>query len=248
MQSQCKSPKKPTSALGLMGAVLLPAVLFTVAGCGPEEVPYVPKPAYAGEKASLPGVASVPKKTIKEGDAYTVWGASYYLRSRVHHKDVEGKDMKITGYIVKTTLPEAPKCAVHETGKADPEGCVAPIPAFWVGDTKDAPLTECVKIMGWASNYAQLYDAIKEFKKRAAKKVKSKKDEEPVSDAFWGVKIPDPLPVAGAKVTVKGSYGTTFTKATSGAEADPIMGLLTFEDITYIEPPTEKASLPGMKP
>jgi hypothetical protein len=61
------------------------------------------------------------------------------------------------------------------------------------------------------------------------------------------VKIPSPLPVAGYKVTVKGSYSTTFTKATSGAEADPIMGLLTFEELTFLEQPTELATLPGMK-
>jgi hypothetical protein len=244
MRSHSKTNRFSFGVVGLLASTL---VSGAVAGCGAEEVKYEPKPAYTGEKASLPPVGNVPKKPLKDGEAYTVWGASYYLRSRVHRPDVDGKDMKVTGYIVKTTLPEAPKCSVHETGKADPEGCVAPIPAFWIGETKDAPLNECIKVMGWASNNAQIYDAIKEFKKREKMKARPGKELEPVADAFWGVKIPNPLPVAGAKVVVKGSYSTTFTKATSGAEADPIMGLLTYDEITYLEPASELASLPGMK-
>jgi hypothetical protein len=220
------------------------SVLLLAFGCGNEEVKYEPKPAYSGEKASLPGVGQVPAKPIKQGENYTVWGASYQLRSRVYHSDINDKDIKIAGYVVKTNLPDAPECAVHETGKADPEGCNAPIPTIWLGDTKDAPLEECVRVMGWASNFAQLYDAIKEFKKRERSK---KEDEEPVQDAMWGVNIPNPLPVKGAKVVVKGNYSTTFTKATTGLVSDPLMGVLTYDSIEYVEKPEELASLPGMK-
>jgi hypothetical protein len=162
----------------------------------------------------------------------------------VHHKDVAGKNLKITGYISKTNLADAPECAVHETGKEDPEGCSPPIPAFWLCDTKDAPEKDCIKVMGWASNFAQIYDAVEAYEKE---KDKAKDDKEPRTDNFWGVQIPDPLPNVGAKVTVKGDYGTTFTRATSGAEADPIMGLITYEEIEYLEPPPEAATLPGMK-
>ena len=70
---------------------------------------------------------------------------------------------------------------------------------------------------------------------------------EAVTDNFWGVKIPDPLPVKGAKVTVKGDYATTFTKATSGTVADPIMGVMTYEEIETVEQGAEIATLPGMK-
>ncbi|HEX7453359.1 MAG TPA: hypothetical protein VF294_13785 [Polyangiaceae bacterium] len=221
------------------GLAFLFAASVATVGCGPDEVKYTPHPAYTGAKASLPPVANVPKKPIKNGEAYTVWGASYYLRSPVHKKEVAGKALSITGYIVKTNLAEAPACAVHKGGKADPENCKPPIPAFWLGDSKDAPEAETIKVMGWASNFAQIFDAITEFDKG--------KDNAEHLDTFWQVKIPNPLPAAGAKVTIKGNYGTTFTKSSTGAEADPFMGMLTFEEMTVAEPGADISTLPGVK-
>src|SRR5689334_861925 len=157
-------------------------------GCGGEEVKYEPRPAPSGAKANLPAVPNVPQKPIKAGDAYTVWGASYYLRSRVHHKEVNGKKLSLTGYISKTNLPQAPECAVHKAGKADPENCKPPIPTFWLCDTKEAPDSECIKVMGWASNFAQLYDAIEKYDK-------VKEGEQPKElhqDTFWSTTIPYP--------------------------------------------------------
>lgn len=210
-----------------------------ISGCGGDEVKYEPKPAYDGPKANLPPVPNVPKKPIKQGEAYTVWGASYSLRSRVHRKDVAGKKISLVGYITKTNLPDAPKCAVHKGGEADPENCRPPIPAFWIGDTKDAPQAETVKVMGWASNFAQVYDAIKEFDKG--------KDDAEYNDTFWGVKVPNPLPAVGAKVSVTGTYGNTFTQSSTGAEADPFMGLLSYQEMQVLEPAGELATLPGLK-
>jgi hypothetical protein len=218
---------------------LVSAFCIGTTGCGPEEVKYTPKPASTGPKASLPGVANLPKRPLKQGDAYTVWGASYSLRSRVKRKEVAGKKLAITGYIVKTNIPDAPECAVHKGGKADPENCKPPVPAFWLGDTKDAPESETIKVMGWASNFAQIYDAIEEFDKG--------KENAEFSDTFWGVKIPNPLPAKGAKVTVTGNYSTTFTKSSTGAEADPFMGLLELQEMTVLEQAPELAALPGMK-
>lgn len=226
------------------GGLVLPVV--ALGGCADKGEPYQPKTPPAGVKANLPSVPSVPKHPIKEGDAYTVWGASYSLRSRVHHDEVAGRDIKVTGYITATNLAEAPKCAIHATGKQDPEGCEAPIPTFWIADRKDAPKEESIKVLGWASNFAQLYDAVNEYRKRRARR--SKTEPEPLQDNFWGVKIPYPLPGPGAKVTVSGNYSTTFTRATSGTEADPIMGILTYDDIQYHEEPAEIATLPGMRP
>lgn len=223
---------------------MLTATATATAGCGSDEIPYEPRQSPSGVTANLPPVPNVPQKPIKAGDAYTVWGASYYLRSRVHQKEVAGQTLKITGYVTRTNLPDAPECAVHETGKADPEDCNAPVPAFWIADTKDADPKDSIKVMGWASNFAQIYDAIKQYKKDEKK---DKADKEPLMDAFWGVNIPDPLPVKGQKVTVKGNYGTTFTRSTSGTEADPIMGVITYEEIEVVEGVDEKATLPGMK-
>jgi hypothetical protein len=217
---------------------LLAALAFGSA-CGGEEVKYEPRPAYNGPKASLPSVPNVSKKPVKNGDAYTVWGASYSLRSRVHRKEVAGKKITLVGYITKTNLPDAPACAVHKGGKADPENCKPPIPAFWIGDSKDAAPNETIKVMGWASNFAQVYDAIKEFDK-------GKEDAE-YSDTFWGVKIPNPLPAVGAKVSVAGTYSTTFTQSSTGAEADPFMGLLAMQEFKVLEPAPELSTLPGIK-
>ncbi|MGC4092315.1 MAG: hypothetical protein QM756_31415 [Polyangiaceae bacterium] len=215
------------------------AACTTLAGCGGEEVKYEPRPAYSGQKASLPPVPNVPKKPVKNGDAYTVWGASYSLRSRVHRKEVAGKKLTLTGYITKTNLADAPACAVHKGGKADPENCKPPIPAFWIGDSKDAPLQECIKVMGFASNFAQVWEAINEFDK-------GKEDAE-YSDTFWGVKIPNPLPAVGAKVNVTGNYGTTFTQSSTGAEADPVMGLMGMQELKELEAAPDLATLPGVK-
>jgi hypothetical protein len=222
----------------LSASALSAMLVLGVAGCGEGDIKYQARSAPSGVTASLPPVPNVPQKPIKQGDAYTVWGASYNLRSRVHRKEVSGKKLNVTGYITKTNLPNAPACAVHEGGKADPEGCNAPVPAFWIGDSKDAPESESIKVMGWASNFARVYDAIEEY---------DKKDDAVVEDTFWGIKVPNPLPNVGAKVTVKGDYSSTFVRASTGTEADPIMGLITFESITYHEPPPEPAILPGMK-
>lgn len=215
------------------------AFSFGTISCGGDEIKYEPRAAYKGSKVDLPAVPNVPQKPIKQGDAYTVWGASYSLRSPVHRKDVNDKKISITGYITKTNLENAPECAVHKGGKADPEGCNAPIPAFWIAETKDAAEKDSIKVMGWASNYAQVYDAIEEYDK-------GKEDAEH-SDTFWGVKTPKPLPAKGAKVTVTGKYSTVFSGSSTGAEADPIMGIMTYESMTEHEPAPELATLPGVK-
>jgi hypothetical protein len=214
-------------------------VSFSLCGCGGEEVKYEPKPAVSGAKAQLPPVPNVAKKPLKAGDAYTIFGASYSLRSRVHRKEVVGKKISLTGYITKTNLADAPECAVHKGGKADPEDCKPPVPTFWLGDTKDAPEGDTIKVLGWASNFAQIFDAIEEFDK-------GKEDAEHL-DTFWGINTPKPLPAQGAKVTVTGTYSTTFMQASAGAEADPYQGILSYQEMTVIEEAPELATLPGVK-
>lgn len=220
-------------------STLITALCFGALGCGQDEVKYTPRPASSGAKPSLPPAANLPKRPLKNGDAYTVWGASYSLRSRTHRKEVAGKRLAIQGYITKSNMQDAPACAVHKAGKADPESCKAPVPAFWIGDTKDAPEADCIKVMGWASNFAQIFDAIDEFDKG--------KENAEYNDANWGVKVPNPLPAVGAKVTVTGQYGVSFSKASSGAEADPFMGVIDFQEMTVQEPAPELATLPGKK-
>ena len=64
-------------------------------------------------------------------------------------------------------------------------------------------------------------------------------------DTFWGIKTPNPLPAPGAKVTVTGTYSTTFMQASAGAEADPYQGIMSYQEMTVLEPAAELATLPG---
>ena len=220
-------------------STLISALCLGAFGCTQDEVPYKPHGANSGARASLPPAANLPKRPVKNGDTWTVWGASYSLRSRIHRKEVANKRLSIAGYIVKSNMGDAPACAVHKAGKADAEDCKAPVPAFWLGDTKDAPEADCIKVMGWASNFSQLFDAIDEFDKG--------KDNAEYNDSNWRVKVQNPLPAVGAKVTVTGQYGVSFSKASSGAEADPFMGVMDFQEMTIQEPAAELATLPGKK-
>ena len=218
--------------------ILVAALLTSVAGCGREEIKYKPRTAPKAQ-ITLPAVPNVPQTPLKRGDVYTVWGASYSLRSRIMHKDIADKPLTLEGYIVDTNLAEAPECAVHKGGKADPENCKAAVPTFWLGDDKSASRKDCIRVMGWASNYAQIFDAIKE--------IDEKGDKANPTDTFWGKEIPKPLPSKGAKVRVTGPYSTIFAGASTGAEADPIMGILTYTKIEVLEEAPELATLPGVE-
>lgn len=211
-------------------------------GCGNADEPYTTKPAYSGRKPTLPAVPTLPTKKKKDGDAYTIWGVTHDLRSRVHNEDVNNKKITITGYIVKTNYAGAPACAVHKTGKADAADCKAEVPTFWIADEK-GETKDMIAVMGWASNFAQMFTLIEAIDRAP----KGKEGEAKLADEFWGAELPNPLPNVGAKVKVTGTYGVTFTKASSGAAADPKYGIMTSEKIEYIEPPPEKAYLPGMK-
>jgi hypothetical protein len=228
------------NASAIVFAACLGAVVL---GCGEEEKPYDAKPAWSGKKASVPPVPTLPSKAKKDASgAYTIAGVTHDLRSRVHREDVDGKKITIVGYIVKVNYADAPKCAVHKTGKADPADCKPPIPTFAIADEK-GETKDMIDVMGWSSNFAQMFDMIEAIDKAP----KGKESEVKKSDEFWGGELPNPLPNVGAKVKVTGTYGVTFTKATGGTAANPKYGIMTAEKIEYVEPPPEKVYLPGMK-
>ncbi len=244
--------KLPTAAvLVALGLSLL------LAGCGQEEKPYQPEPAYSGPKPNLPAVPTLPNKKKKVGGAYTVWGASHDLRSRVHRDDFKDKPTSIVGWIVDTNYARAckeemkpshkeapcvPRCAIHRTGKADPPDCKAPVPAFYIADEKGEK-TEIIPVKGWSSNFAQMFTLIEAIDKAP----KGDEEEPQLADEFWGMDLPNPLPNIGARVKVTGQYGVTFTKATGGAAANPKYGIMTVDKIEYLEKPPKLAALPGMK-
>lgn len=228
--------------------------LSSFSACKAEEKPYAPKPVYSGKKANLPAVPSLPNKAKKEGDAYTVWGAIHDLRNEVHSKDFEGKEVTIVGYIVKTNYavacqddkaqgeredPCVPKCAVHKTGKADPEGCTAPIPAFWVAESPDEKdfKTKAIPAKGWASNPASLFSMVEE--------IDAKAEKAELVDTFTQNKLPNPLPNVGAKVRITGNYGVTGATSSRGSESNPRTGIFKVTKLEYVEPPKLHAFLPG---
>jgi hypothetical protein len=159
----------------------------------------------------------------------------------VHQEKVKGKKITIEGWVSKTNLPDAPECAVHKSGKADPEGCNPPVPTFWLCDNKGDKPEDCIQVMGWVSNFAQIWKAIEEFDK-----TKDEEEPDPVTDDYWGVQIPRPLPAPGGQVKVTGIFKTTFTGASKGTAADPIMGIMNYQSLEWTQEPPEPATLPGM--
>lgn len=227
-------------------------------GCGQPEKPYEKKPD-PKEKAEVPPVPNLPPLQRKNGDSWTVHGLIHDFRSLNHHAEVDGAKLSIAGYIVKTNLVPCsdpkqmnglkeqcvPECAVHEVGKkGDPEGCKAPQPSFWIGDTPDAK--ETILVIGFASSFAQLHDAIILIDKTDPEKRTEKEFLEKLVDVQFGA-IPNPIPAKGAKVKVSGQYGAQALKG-SGTAIDPNHGILTYDAIEYIEQAPELASLPTMKP
>ena len=211
-----------------------------VAGCGGNsDEPYKPAPAWSGRKASISPPPALPTTPIKSGDAYTVYGATHHLRSLVHSKDVTANPITITGYIVESNITSAPECAIHPTGKKDPDNCVdIPIPSFWIADAKGDTKGAKIRVIGWARNFAVVYDAMKEYGKVKA----GEQPKEMTKDEMLNIDVPFPLPAVGAKVKVTGKYGFTFSKSSTGLVSDPLNGVMTYEKVEVVEPAPEKVS------
>jgi len=225
-------PRPTNASTGPQGAAALP--LVTVPSANTDD-PAAESSAPAPSTTGLPPVPRLAKRPIKVGGAYTVWGASYSLRHVALHDSIDGQTIEVRGVIGKTNLMDAPRCAVHPPGIADPPGCQSSLPEFWLCDDRNDPLDDCIQVMGWASNYAQLYKAIGSC---------ALDPPTPVVDGYFGVEIACPIPAAGAQVVVTGTYATTFTGASNGTAADPIMGILTSKSIdTQIFAPA-RARLP----
>jgi hypothetical protein len=217
----------PLRALGVA------ALLGALAGCGGDDNPYKAQPAWSGKHASLPPPATPPSTPIKAGDAYTVYGAVHQLRSLIHGKDVTANPISITGYIVDSNIPRAPDCAVHKTGKADPPNCAPEVPSFWIADDKGATKGPKIRIVGWARNFAVIYDAMKSYAK--VKPGEQPKDKEIVNDDILNVAVPFPLPAVGAKVKITGAYNVAKT-VVSDMVSEPQGGVMALQKMDTLEP------------
>ncbi len=220
-----------TAAIALFA--LLTATM--AAGCGSNDEPYKAAPAWSGRKPNVAQVPTLPNLSVKVADSYTIAGASHHLKSRYHAGEVTEKDISLTGYIVESNIPTAPSCAIHKTGKKDDDDCKSDIPTFWIADSKTEAKAR-VRVMGWAKNFATVYDAMEKYKglKEAPKEL--------VKDEIWQVDVPFPLPSVGAKVKVTGKYGYTFGKSSTGLVSDPQYGVMTYSKIEVLEPAPEPAA------
>jgi hypothetical protein len=221
----------------------------TLPGCNGNDDPYKPVPAWSGKKANLPAVPALPALPSKQGDAFPVALAIHHLNSVLHNPEVTAKEITLVGYIVDSNIPRAPVCAVHKTGKADPEDCKwsdgkpIQIPTLWIADDKNPDgKGPRIRVMGFASNYSNLFDANEKYK--SLKEPPAEKDE--YKDELWAVPPPFPLPTVGAKVKVTGKYGVNFQRASAGIEADPQNGIMTYSKIEYLEPPPTPFSFPQL--
>ncbi len=230
-------------ALGLV------AVGTLGAGCssGADE-PYKPAPQWSGRKPSLPAPPQLSSAPIKAGEAYTIYGASHHLRSRIHDKDVTKANITIVGYIVEENISDAPKCAIHKTGKKDADDCPPPgqppieIPSFWIADEKGAGKDKPrIRVLGWAKNFATVFEAMEKYKNLKEPPKELYKDE------VWSVDLPYPLPAVGAKVKITGKYGYTFSKSSTGIVSDPANGVMTYAKIEYLEPATAPLAFKNKK-
>jgi hypothetical protein len=219
----------------VLGGMALIAA-FTACGGG-EENPYKPQPAWSGTHASLPAPPALPTNPLKAGDAYTVYGAGHQLRSLLHSKDVTVNPITITGYVVDSNIPRAPECAIHKTGKADPPNCTAEVPSFWVADEKGATKAMKVRVVGWARNFAVIYDAMKAYQRLRP----GEQPKEPVNDDILNVAVPFPLPAVGAKVKITGQYNVSKT-VVSDMVSEPIGGVMALQKYEEVEAPPQPAA------
>jgi hypothetical protein len=219
----------------------LAAVLGSAVGCGGgDDNPYKAQPAWSGKAASLPAPPSMPSTPIKQGDAYTVYGAVHQLRSLMHSKDVTSPPaISIVGYIVDSNIPRAPDCAVHKTGKADPEGCSPEVPSFWIADNKDDTKGTKIRVVGWARNFAVVYDAMQAYKK--IKPGEQPTDKQVVTDDMLNVPVPFPLPSIGAQVKITGAYNVSKT-VVSDMVSEPTGGVMSLQKVETLQPAAQPAA------
>ncbi len=221
-------PVQPATSGPASTVVLASPAQPSSSDCAPP--PYVPHAPWSGRAAALPTPPELPNSPQKLGDSYTVYGAVHLLNLGVTlgNKDLE-KELSIVGYIVDTNLARAPACALHRVGVRDPADCVTEIPTFTLGDVKGSSAMPRIRAMGWASNFAHVFDANAYYKKLTQRPARL------YQDSLWSTDVPYPLPSVGAKVKVTGTYGVAFTKSSAGVATDPQLGILTVREVVYLE-------------
>jgi hypothetical protein len=220
------------------------AAFASAVACGGDDNPYKPAPAWSGKHASLPAPVTLPNTPVKAGDAYTVYGAIHQLRSLIHSKDVTAQPITVVGYVVDSNIPRAPECAVHKTGKKDPDNCTPEVPSFWIADNKGDTKGSKIRVVGWARNFAVIFDAMTAYKK-------IKPGDQPpdggVMDDMLNVAVPFPLPSVGAKVRVTGAYNVAKV-VVSDMVSEPTGGVIAYNKVEQLEAAPELAAFAKKNP
>lgn len=219
-------------------SMMLAVLVWAIGGCGGDDNPYKPQPAWSGKQASLPAPMGLPSTPIKSGDAYTVYGAIHQLRSLIHSKEVTSQPITVMGYVVDSNIPRAPDCAVHKTGKKDPDNCTPEVPSFWIADTNGDTKSPKIRVVGWARNFAVIFDAMTAYKK--LKPGELPKDGG-VSDDMLNVLVPFPLPSVGEKVRVTGAYNVAKV-VVSDMVSEPTGGVIAYNKVEQLEPAPQPAA------
>jgi hypothetical protein len=220
------------------------AALASAFACGGDDNPYKPAPDWSGKHASLPSPPSLPTTPVKSGDAYTVYGAIHQLRSLIHAKDVTSQPITVVGYVVDSNIPRAPDCAVHKTGKKDPDNCTPEVPSFWIADNKGDTKGPKIRVVGWARNFAVIYDAMTAYKKL---KPGDGPPDGGVTDDMLNVTLPYPLPAVGQKLRVTGAYNVAKV-VVSDMVSEPTGGVIAYSKVEQLEPAPELAAFAKKNP
>ncbi|MEZ4444515.1 MAG: hypothetical protein R3B72_35905 [Polyangiaceae bacterium] len=200
-----------------------------------------PPPSCAQIPGTVPALPAIELSDLpftNDDGTYTVFGATHHLRLQARNAEVTQQPITVSGCITATNYEQAPACAVHRTGVADPANCEAPAPSFHLAD--DCSGGVAVRVMGWASNWAQIFTMIEGIDQYG--------DEAVLEDEFFGHELPNPIPAVGSRVRATGTYGHFYTRGSRGRAADPRYGILTASRIELIQRAPKRALLPGMRP
>jgi hypothetical protein len=187
--------------------------------------------------ATLPPPPALPERPERVGEDFTVWGIKKALRSPGGIEQLKGREVTVVGVVVATNFAAAPACALHPIGRADPEGCLAPVPAFFLAD-EPGETRYRLKVIGFASRWSTLVAA--EAREKA-------RQQGPFADPLWARPVPLPLPAPGARVKVRGTMGFIFRPSPSVGEFDA-SGLFTYRESWLLGPAPQPAVLGTRRP